>query len=210
MLYKIGSMGYLGGVAKVSRGPWFRDYWVEDDGLDWFYTFLDSEGNKCWLLSNNLSLSDRNQFGSLYNTMLRNNQISWFAGLWLGLEVVTKDSYMKTMALGWKFTSVIGLGYLFKSCFMYLSAPMYEPLIGAYLRKYSTAVKRDIFEITDAKKQYFYIDTSEYMNYSNKDLGDEYHAHHGPQPVSDYFGSLKLNVCDLYYRKERASTPHGS
>jgi len=59
MLYKISSMGYFGGVAKVSKGPWFRDYFVEDDGLDWFYTFLDNEGKKCYLLTNNMAVADR-------------------------------------------------------------------------------------------------------------------------------------------------------
>ena len=59
MLYKISSMGYFGGVAKVSKGPWFRDFFVEDDGLDWFYSFIDSEGKKCFLLSNNMAVADK-------------------------------------------------------------------------------------------------------------------------------------------------------
>ena len=37
-----------------------------------------------------------------------------------------------------------------------------------------------MFEIKDEKKAYFYIDTSEYMNYSNATLGDQYHMSHGP------------------------------
>jgi len=63
---------------------------VEDDGLDWFYGFLDNDGNKCWLLSNNLSLEDRNKLGHLYHTNTRNNRIASFAGLWFGFEVVAK------------------------------------------------------------------------------------------------------------------------
>jgi hypothetical protein len=46
MLYKVNSMGYFGGYSKVSRGPWFREFWVEDDGLDWYYTFLNADGAK--------------------------------------------------------------------------------------------------------------------------------------------------------------------
>jgi hypothetical protein len=181
---KISSMGYFGGVHKVSRGPWFRSYWVEDDGMDWFYSFIDSDGNKCYLLSNNMAVQDRENMTCIYKTMQRNNRLSWFAGLWLGFETATKVGYFKNMALGWKAVSCLGLGYLYKSALISMSGDNYAPVFGAYLRKYSDNIKRDMFEIKDAKKQYFYIDTSEYMNYSNKDLGDKYSVHHGPQPVS--------------------------
>lgn len=184
MLYKVGSMGYFGGVAKVSRGPWFRDYWVEDDGLDWFYTFMNSDGQKCYLLSNNMAIEDRTKMSHLYHTMVRNNRISWCVGLWASFELVTKDAWLKKMALGWKGVNWLILGYVFKSILMSWSSSMYGPVMGAYMRKYQSAVKDDLFHIKDAKKEYFYIDTSEYMNYSNNDLGDEYHTHHGPQPVS--------------------------
>ena len=177
-------MGYFGGVQKVSRGPWFREAIVEDDGLDWFYTFVDSDGKKCYLLSNNIAHQDRERMSHLYHSMVRNNRISWFFGLWLGFETVHLDRYFKKMALGWRSLSCLGLAYLYKSLFMWISSSNYAPVFGAYFRKYSAHVKRDMFEIKDAKKEYFYIDTSEYMNYSNKDLGHEYHAHHGPQPVS--------------------------
>ena len=187
MLYKIGSMGYFGGVAKVSRGPWFRDFFVEDDGLDWFYSFLDNDGNKCYLLSNNMAIKDREQFSWMYHTMVRNNRLSWFAGLWLGFETVTKVGYFRNMALGWRFLSCLGLGYAYKSAIMMYSSQHYNPVVGAFLRKYSTSVKKDLFEIKDEKKEYFYIDTSEYMNYSNATLSDEYHTNHGPQPVSLFF-----------------------
>ena len=52
------------------------------------------------------------------------------------------------------------------------------------MRKYQKFAKSDAFEITDRKREYFDIDTSEYMNYDFKDLGHDYHAHHGPQPVN--------------------------
>lgn len=58
----------------------------------------------------------------------------------------------------------------------------YGPLISAYFRKYNTFAKKDMFEITDEKREYFYIDTSSYMNYDEHDLGHDFHAHHGPQP----------------------------
>lgn len=201
---KISSMGYFGGVQKVSRGPWFRESLVEDDGMDWFYSFVDSDGKKCYLLSNNLSWEDRDRMSHIYHSMVRNNRISWFFGLWLGLETVQRVGYFKSMALGWKSLSMLGLGYFYKSAFMWNSSSNYAPVFGAYFRKYSANVKRDLFEIKDAKKEYFYIDTSEYMNYSNKDLGHHYHAHHGPQPVS-YF--LYVNTL---FRRENQWTALGS
>jgi hypothetical protein len=41
MLYKASPFGYFGRVSKISRGPWFNEFWVEEDGLEWFYMFGD-------------------------------------------------------------------------------------------------------------------------------------------------------------------------
>ena len=30
-------MGYFGRVHQNSRGPWFRKWYAEDDGLEWYY-----------------------------------------------------------------------------------------------------------------------------------------------------------------------------
>ena len=59
VVYKVSSMGYFGGVAKVSRGAWFREAWVEDDGLEWYYKFSDNDNNDNYLLSNNIAHEDR-------------------------------------------------------------------------------------------------------------------------------------------------------
>ena len=128
--------GYFGGVAKVSRGPWFREFFVEDDGLDWFYSFLDSEGKKCYLLSNNMAIEDRNKMSHMYHSQLRNNRIGWFAGLWLGFETTRLVPYCRTSALGWRFTQIIGLAFVYKSIFMHNSAQNYNPVVGAFFRKY--------------------------------------------------------------------------
>jgi len=66
-LYKFDSMGYFAGVSKVSRGPWFRDAMVEDDGLDWMYTFYDIDGKATYLSSNNIAIKDRNAMSHLYH-----------------------------------------------------------------------------------------------------------------------------------------------
>lgn len=187
MLYKISSLGYFGGVAKVSRGPWYKEHMVEDDGLDWFYQFSDADGKQCYLLSNNMTMEDRDRVAHLYKTMCRNNTLAWFGGLWLGTEVVLADRYFRKMAIGWRFLSCVGIASVFKGLFMSWSSGLYAPTLGAYFRKYQSSVQRDLWEIRDSKKEYFYIDTSQYMNYTNESIGDHYHSHHGPQPVSKIF-----------------------
>merc|ERR1719498_1789918 len=195
-------MGYFGGVAKVSRGPWFRDYFVEDDGLDWFYTFMNSDGQKCYLLSNNLSLEDRTKMSNLYHTQVRNNRISWFFGGWLAFEMIRMDSYFAKMAKGWKAVSWFGLSFLVKSLMMYQTSSMYGPMTGAYFRKYKADVKSELFHIHDKKKEYFYIDTSQYMNYTVEDLTDESHCHHGPQPEGETLDSSWLVEVDKFLKGE--------
>ena len=173
------------GVKQFSRGPWFgKRFLVEDDGLDWFYTFMDNDGDKCYLLSNNLPWEDREKLAHLYHTSARNNKIAWFAGSWLGFETVSRVQYFRKMALGWRFTSCIGLAFAYKNIMMQQSGQNYQPVVGAMLRKYSDSIKRDLNEIRDEKREYFYIDTSQYMSYKNEDLSDEFHTDHSPQPVS--------------------------
>ena len=115
------------------------------------------------------------------------------------METVTRQKYLRSMPLGWRFFSAIGIAYAYKSAMMAYSSQNYNPIVGAFLRKYSDSVKRDLFEIKDAKKEYFYIDTSQYMAYTNNDLSDEFHAHHGPQPVS------KIFFHDLFFVNRRES-----
>ena len=89
------------------------------------------------------------------------------------------------MAYGWRGLSCLGLAYIGHGLAMNYSSRVHEPIIGAYLRKYRNNITSDPFEIRDEKKSYFYIDTSQYMKYSNADLGDQYHMSHGPQPEGE-------------------------
>ena len=70
---------------------------------------------------------------------------------------------------------MFGLAFVYKVGMMEINCGMYGPVMGAYLRKHQNNIKSDMFDIKDAKKEYFYIDTSDYMKYSNKTLSDEYH-----------------------------------
>jgi hypothetical protein len=50
--------GYFNRPVKVSRGPWFKECNVQDDGLDYYYKFKDVQGESKYLLSNNMALLD--------------------------------------------------------------------------------------------------------------------------------------------------------
>ena len=80
------------------------------------------------------------------------------------------------------------------------SSGLYAPTLGAYFRKYQKSVSRDLFDIKDTKKEYFYIDTSQYMNYTNRDLQDEYHCEHGPQPEGESMNSSWLHEVDNFLK----------
>lgn len=55
--------------------------------------------------------------------------------------------------------------------FAYYNSHTYGPLVSAYLRKYAEHAKEDAFDIKDRKREYYEIDTSQYMNYTFEDLG---------------------------------------
>lgn len=99
------------------------------------------------------------------------------------METILRVPYFKTMAIGWRVLSLFGTAFLYKTAFQYYNGQTNGPIISAYFRKYSEFVKKDPFEITDRKREYYHIDTSDYVNYNFDTLGEEYHAHHGPQPV---------------------------
>ena len=84
------------------------------------------------------------------------------------------------MALGWKCLSILGVGYVLANFYQMYTGFHYGPVVSALLRKHSAKAKKDVFEITDRKREYFEIDTSQYMNYDFHDLGHEYHVNHGP------------------------------
>jgi hypothetical protein len=134
--------------------------------------------------------------------MVRNNRLAWFFGIWGGIETVRLQAYLRSMALGWRAVSALGLAFVYKSMIMQYTSDSYSPVMGAFIRKYSYSVKDDMFKITDVKKEYFYIDTSQYMAITNKDLSDEYHVHHGPQPEGESLDASWLTEMDKFLRGE--------
>lgn len=184
MLYKVTPFGYFGRTSKISRGPWFQEAFVEEDGLEYFYVFGIGGSTPMYLLTNNIPIEERERLQNLYYGLQRNSSLAWFGGLWLGAETVLRVPCFKKMAIGWKLASLVGCGFVYKTMFSAYNAYTYGPVVSAFLRKNLTSAKSDRFEITDRKREYFDIDTSQYMSYGFNDLGHDYHAHNGPQPVS--------------------------
>jgi hypothetical protein len=116
MLYKVSPFGYFSRVSKVSRGPWFQEYQVEDDGLEYYYVFGTPEG-PMYLLTNNIPYQDRDRLDKLYKGFQRNKALAWFGGLWLGVETVTRIPYFTKMAIGWRLVSLVGSAFLYKNVF---------------------------------------------------------------------------------------------
>jgi hypothetical protein len=193
MLYKVSPFGYFARVSKVSKGPWFNESFAEEDGLEYFYTF-GSGGEAMYLLSNNIPFEDREAFQRLYYSLQRNKSLAWFGGIWLGFETVSRVRLFKGMAIGWKALSLIGAAYLYKSAFTAYNSVTYGPIVSAFFRKHNSHAKSDIFDITDRKREYYEIDTRQYMKYDYSELGHEYHAHHGPQPVRNTYSFITFNL----------------
>ena len=159
MLDKVDPFGYMGRVSKLSRGPWFRTWDIEEDGLEHFYSFTYM-GFQQYLLSNNVPIQDRERMQNLFRAIKRNNQMAWCAGLYLAFETSLRIPYLKSVALGWRVLSVFGIGFAYKLGFSYYNSHTYGPIAAAYLRKHFKLARGDMFEIKDEKREYFYIDTT--------------------------------------------------
>lgn len=106
-------------------------------------------------------------------------------------------AYFKKMAIGWRCLSFIGSAWGFKQLFAAYNAQTYGPIMGAYARKYNDHVKSDFFELQDRKREFYQIDTSQYMSYTHEDL-DHGHVSYGPQPEGDAMDSSWLVAMDKF------------
>ena len=137
MLYKASPFGYFDRTTKVSRGPWFQHAFVEDDGLDYYYTFA-MNGATYHLLSNNIPLQDRRRLNNLYKGIQRHQGMALFAGLWVGVEVSMRWSVLRKMAIGWRVLATLGLGWAVGSAFSINNSQYYGPTLSAYFKQYSS------------------------------------------------------------------------
>ncbi len=199
MLYKFGPMGYFGRVSQISRGPWFAELQVEDDGLEYYYMHMDAAGNQRYLLSNNMSYKDRTELMNLWSAQRRVTNMGWFAGLFAGVFFVTKDSWARSLAYGWRFCACAGVAAFTKMLICQYYSRTYGPLIGSYLRKYQDVGTTDAWEIRDRKREYYLIDDSQYMDYIEDDLKHMHmHSNHGPQPDGEAKDASYLREVDAF------------
>ena len=173
---------------------WWR---AEDDGLEKYYHFMSQNGAQ-YLLSNNMSYKDRTEFHHLFSAYERANYLSYFTGLWLGAETVLRMPYFRRMAVGWKFVSWFGLGSVYCYAFNWRNSQQYQPLIGAYLRKYQDKITPDLFEMRDRKREFYEIDTSQYMDYTLEDVESFSHINLSPQPDGENKDSSWLEELDNF------------
>ena len=104
--------GYFTRPNKVSRGPWFREWTATDDGLEYYYTFKDSQGTSKYLLSNNMPFSDRDNLERLYFAYKRSSHLATFGGLWVGMECITRIPALAGLKWGSRIAAFIGIGVL--------------------------------------------------------------------------------------------------
>ena len=177
--------------------PRFEWAWADDDGLEKYYQFSTPTGTK-YLLSNNMAFKDREEFHRLYKA---HNRAWWLAqagGSWLAIETVTRLPYFRKMAMGWRIVSFFGLGAAYREVFNWHNAYQYNPLMGAYLRKYDQVITSDMWEMRDRKREFYEIDTSQYMNYSVEEADQFSHENMGPQPDGEYKDSSWLVELDKF------------
>ena len=175
---------------------------MEEDYLEIYYAFAHG-GSLKYLLSNNMNVTDRVEFHRIWKAHDRASGLAMFAGFALGLETVTRHAYFKKMALGWRVCSFFGVAYGFKCLFNTYNAHYYGPLMGAYLRRYDSVITADRFEMVDRKREYYEIDTSQYMSYTDEDLHS--HVNHGPQPDGEHMDASWLSELDLFLSTEMAA-----
>ena len=198
MLYKFGPMGYFGRTSQISRGPWFAELQVEDDGLEQYYMHNDAAGNMRYLLSNNMSYKDRCEMQALFAAQSRINSIGWFSGMFAGAFVLTHDPIVRKWAYGWRGVTFLATAALVKVAACQFYARTYGPLIGSYFRKYQDKSATDAWEIRDRKREFYQIDDTQYMAYEEKDVDIHRHANHGPQPDGEAKDASYLTELDAF------------
>lgn len=168
---------------RIPRGPWFRAWYAEKDGLEVFYVRKNA-GKKEILLSNNMTWQDREAMEHMYSSANRNSILLKGFSLWAGFELYSHALSRTHVGFSRIWRAALGawLVYYFTSKQV---GKKYTPLMNAYFNKYQDQVKNEYFDIQDRKREWFDIDTSEPTAYSSQEVAERgYHMHHGPQPVS--------------------------
>jgi len=200
---------FPGQVPHVARGPWFKELWVEDDGLDKYYQLTDENGDSRTLLSANVAWKDRDNLDRLYRSVKRSQLLIGVTSAYLSFEFVYRTPRINKLGWGLRLLAFAGIQmFSEKVLFNHAYSSYYGPLFAAYYQKYASHAKEDLFDIRDEKREYFEIDTSQYMEYDHDDLhhsGQHYHAHHGPQPDGEVLNGNWFREMDKHLRGEESN-----
>ena len=66
-----------------------------------------------------------------------------------------RHSYLRSMAMGWKALSFLGIAWFGQNVAISFSGSNNNALIGAYLRKYQNHSATDPWEHSDRKREYY-------------------------------------------------------
>merc|ERR1712224_15938 len=149
-----------------------------------------------------MSYEDRMAFANMYYTTRGEQWLLSFAGLWMAGETVLRNSVLKKWALGWRCLSVVGLWTVYSKGLNYFFGAQYSPLMTATLRKYSHVAVSDQFELQDRKREFYQIDTAQYMDYTEDDLNIHGHENHGPQPDGEALDNTWLTELGKFLDNE--------
>ena len=134
--------------------------------------------------------------------MERTKKLAIFGGAWLAFETFNRVCTLRKLGVGLKipafFLLTAGWGGVIQA---FGTNNQNGPLICAYFKKYEHLAKENLFDIRDEKREWFDIDTSDYLKYSFDDLHHA-HAHHGPQPDDMVLNNSWLVEMDKYLRGE--------
>lgn len=153
-----------------------------------------------YLLSNNMTYEDRENMIKLWSAQRRVTGLAWGFGFLVASYAITKAPQLKSMALGWRCCSFLGVALVTKMACSTYNARTYGPLIGGYLRKYQDVGATDAWEIRDRKREYYQIDDSQYMAQSEEEATQNIHRHanHGPQPEGECLDATYLRELDAF------------
>ena len=130
-----------------------------------------------YLLTNNIPLKEREIMDKLYRNIKLDRRISTYTSFIA--TVITFSKYNFPMfTKGWKAFPFLLIWYSYNYCWNLYQAHYNAPMFMALIHKHLDKAKHDLYLIKDEKREWFDIDDSEYMAYSNKDV-DEMNKKYG-------------------------------
>ena len=159
------------GVGKDNlHGLWYREWMIRGSDDDKYYV-LKRNFENLYLLTNVIPLKDREIMGALYFRIKRDWGIAGVLSFGISLHAIQLPLF-SVFKRSWKLFPFLICFQTFRYGISYLISRYNSPMFYAYLNKYRDSIKSDMFKIRDITREWFDIDDSEYMNYTNEDVDD--------------------------------------